>query len=112
VIQTRRESEFAVLSVMDRGYGLSAEEQARVFQPFYRSPEARSRGQAGVGLGLAVAERIVAVFGGKIRLDSESGVGTRFEILLLATSGERLQARAWESADAAAGNGFPDTRRD
>jgi CheY-like chemotaxis protein len=55
---------------------------ARVFQPFYRSPEARSRGQLGLGLGLAVAERIVAVFGGTIRVASEPGVGTHFAISL------------------------------
>jgi signal transduction histidine kinase len=70
----------AFLAVEDRGSGLTAEEQAQVFQPFYRTPEARTRGQAGAGLGLAVAERIVAVFGGAIGVASEPGVGSRFEV--------------------------------
>ena len=60
--------------------------RARVFQPFYRSPLARSRGQAGVGLGLAVVHRIVEVFGGTIRVESEPGMGTRFEITLPETA--------------------------
>ena len=49
--------------------GLSAEQQACVFRPFYRAPEARSGGQSGLGLGLAVADRIATVFGGTIRVD-------------------------------------------
>jgi signal transduction histidine kinase len=82
VIRLGRSPEAALLSIEDRGSGLSAEEQTRVFQPFYRTPEARSRGQAGVGLGLAVVERIVAVFGGSIRVTSEPGMGSRFEVAL------------------------------
>jgi signal transduction histidine kinase len=82
VIRLGRTARFAHLSVEDRGFGLTAEERGRVFQPFYRSPEARNRGQAGVGLGLAVVDRIVAVFGGSIRVESEPGVGTRFEVAL------------------------------
>jgi signal transduction histidine kinase len=72
----------SVLAVEDRGCGLSAEEQARVFRPFYRSPQARTRGHPGVGLGLAVAQQIVEVFGGTIRVESEPGRGSRFEVAL------------------------------
>jgi signal transduction histidine kinase len=82
VIGLGRGRDVALLSIEDQGSGLSAEEQARVFQPFYRTPEARSRGLAGVGLGLAVVERIVNVFGGAIRVASEPGVGSRFEVAL------------------------------
>jgi signal transduction histidine kinase len=82
VIRLGRERGVARLAIEDRGSGLSAEEQARIFQPFYRSPDVRNRGQAGVGLGLAVVDRIVTVFGGTIEVASEPGVGTRFEIAL------------------------------
>jgi signal transduction histidine kinase len=82
VVRLQRPAGFAALTVEDRGQGLSQTEQARVFQPFYRSAEARNRGQAGVGLGLALAERIVIVFGGTIRVESEPGQGSRFEVLL------------------------------
>jgi signal transduction histidine kinase len=82
VVRLGRRQGVALLSIEDRGVGLSAEEQARVFQPFYRTAEARSRGQAGVGLGLAVVARVVTVFGGSIRIASEPGVGSRFEVAL------------------------------
>jgi signal transduction histidine kinase len=86
VVRLSRGPAVAVLAVEDRGCGLSAVERARVFEPFYRAPGARSRGQSGVGLGLAVAQRIVAVFGGAIRVESEPGAGSRFELSLPRTS--------------------------
>ena len=50
-----------------------------VFEPFYRSAAARREGRAGVGLGLAVAQRIVASLGGTITVESP-GRGTRFTV--------------------------------
>jgi signal transduction histidine kinase len=82
VIRLGRGPDFALLSIEDQGPGLSAAEQARIFEPFYRTAEARSGGPAGVGLGLAVVERIVNVFGGSIRVASEPGAGSRFEVTL------------------------------
>jgi signal transduction histidine kinase len=79
-VRLERRPGHIALAVEDRGRGLSAEEQARVFQPFYRTPDARSQGQAGVGLGLAVAERIATAFGGTIRVTSRPGAGSRFEV--------------------------------
>lgn len=77
-----RASGLASLAVEDRGCGLTAQEQARIFQPFYRTPDARSQGQAGVGLGLAVADRIATLFGGSIRVDSQPGGWSRFTVSL------------------------------
>jgi signal transduction histidine kinase len=82
VIRVGRRPDFALLSIEDQGSGLSAEEQARIFEPFYRTADARNGGPAGVGLGLAVVARIVNVFGGSIRVASEPGVGSRFEVAL------------------------------
>jgi signal transduction histidine kinase len=79
-VRLRREQGAVVLAVEDRGCGLSAAEAEHVFDPFYRSPQTRSR--TGVGLGLAVARRIVAAFGGSIRVESEPGTGSRFELRL------------------------------
>jgi signal transduction histidine kinase len=78
----------AALAVEDRGCGLTAHEQAKVFEPFYRTPDARSRGQAGVGLGLAVADRIATVFGGAIRVESKPGEWSRFTIFLPETEAD------------------------
>jgi signal transduction histidine kinase len=93
VIRLRQGPAGATLAVEDRGSGLTAEEQGRVFQPFYRTLDARTRGQAGVGLGLAVVDRIVAAFGGSIRVASEPGAGSRFEVTLPDASGNGRSAR-------------------
>ena len=66
------------LSVGDRGEGLTPDESAHVFEAFYRSPRARLRGRPGVGLGLAVVQRIACAFGGRVAVESEPGMGTRF----------------------------------
>ncbi len=55
---------------------------ASVFQPFYRTPEARSSGEGGIGLGLTVADRIATVFGGSIRVESQPGEGCRFQVAI------------------------------
>jgi signal transduction histidine kinase len=77
-----RERDLAVLAVQDQGRGLATEEQSKVFEPFYRTPDAQTRGQNGVGLGLAVAERIARVFGGALAVESTPGKGSRFEVRL------------------------------
>jgi len=68
------------LSVEDQGHGLSAEEQARVFEPFYRAPQARLLGRTGVGLGLSMVRRIIDTFGGSIDVESRTGLGSRFTL--------------------------------
>lgn len=78
-VATLRERGAAVLAVEDDGPGISPEDLSRVFEPFYRSASARRRGIPGVGLGLAVVQRIAAAFGGTVDLRSEPGKGSRFE---------------------------------
>ncbi|MGH7312417.1 MAG: two-component system sensor histidine kinase NtrB, partial [Candidatus Rokuibacteriota bacterium] len=65
-----------VISVADTGRGIPPEDRARVFDPFY------SRKPAGSGLGLTIAQRIVAAHGGRMDLDSTPGQGTRVTIAL------------------------------
>lgn len=62
------ERQDAVAEVRDDGPGLPDEELERVFQPFYRAPAARSSGQQGSGLGLAVCRSIARAHGGDVRL--------------------------------------------
>jgi signal transduction histidine kinase len=76
-----REGEEAVLSVVDRGIGVSAEEMRNLFMPFRRSGRAREKAP-GVGLGLSVARRIVEAHGGRIEVDSRPGVGSTFRVRL------------------------------
>jgi heavy metal sensor kinase len=70
------------LVVEDRGIGIVREDQAQLFQPFFRADQARRRGIAGLGLGLAVASRLARAFGGTITATSRAGQGSRFAVIL------------------------------
>lgn len=72
----------AVISVEDNGPGIPLGEQSRIFQRFYRSPGARSKGQGGSGLGLSIAKSIAEAHGGRIELESTPGSGSIFRTYL------------------------------
>lgn len=75
-----RTSTAVVLAVEDRGEGVRDEDLPRLFEPFYRSAEARRRGIGGVGLGLAVAARLARAFGGRIEAVNLPEGGSRFNV--------------------------------
>ncbi len=64
--------------VSDNGIGISAEDQARIFQKFFRSEDPRTREAPGAGLGLNITRSLVEMQGGKIWFESEYGKGTTF----------------------------------
>jgi len=72
----------AVVTVEDDGIGIPLEEQAKIFERFYRVDKARSRSQGGAGLGLAIAHWIVNQHRGTIRVESVQGKGSKFEVRL------------------------------
>ena len=74
-------SEWAVVSVIDNGRGIPAEDLSRVFERFYRVDRARTA-RRGYGLGLAIAKEIVEAHGGWIGVESVEGVGSRFIVEL------------------------------
>ena len=69
-----------LIDVKDRGEGISSSEIEKIFQPFYRTEE--SRIESGFGLGLSLANRIVKMHKGEIKVTSEPGNGTIFQIQL------------------------------
>jgi two-component system phosphate regulon sensor histidine kinase PhoR len=71
-----------VVSVADEGEGIPTQDQARVFERFYKVDRARQRAVGGTGLGLAVARHIVEAHGGRIWLESTEGVGSMFNFSL------------------------------
>lgn len=68
------------LTVADTGPGMTADEQARVFEAFARLP--RSQGKEGVGLGLSITREIVTLLGGDISVESTCGAGSAFTVTL------------------------------
>ncbi|MEW6333398.1 MAG: GAF domain-containing sensor histidine kinase, partial [Thermodesulfobacteriota bacterium] len=66
----------AHLKVIDTGIGIPEEAQARLFEEFYRAPNARAQVKEGTGLGLAIANNLVTQLGGQIRISSQLGEGT------------------------------------
>jgi len=67
------------VAVTDNGPGIAAAERERIFRPFW------SRDGGGTGLGLAIARELAVALGGRIRLESEPGQGSRFELVLPST---------------------------
>ena len=76
------------ISVEDRGTGIRSDELPHLFEPFFRSPTARLQGVEGIGLGLSVARRIAAAFGGSLSASSQLGEGSRFALRLAASRDE------------------------
>ena len=64
------------LTFADEGGGIAPEEVGKIFQPYFTTKE------AGIGLGLAITERIIREHGGEISVESEPGVGTVFNVRL------------------------------
>lgn len=71
-----------VCGVRDFGPGISADDMARVFEPFFRAERSRSRDGGGVGLGLTLVKRIVHSHGGSVHMESGPFRGTRVVVTL------------------------------
>jgi signal transduction histidine kinase len=69
------------ITVADTGPGIAPEEQASVFEAFYRSDRER-RFPQGLGLGLTIARDLVIAHGGTLELESKPGEGSRFTVRL------------------------------
>jgi signal transduction histidine kinase len=69
-------------SVEDTGVGIAADEVSKVFDKFFRSPDPRVQEQTGTGLGLALAQEVVRLHGGKITVESEINKGSTFTMTL------------------------------
>ncbi|MBC8145548.1 MAG: PDZ domain-containing protein [bacterium] len=78
---TFRRKSFAGVSVADRGIGLSADDRAHIFDPFYRADAGKNMGAAGTGLGLALVRNVIEAHGGSIEVESEPGQGSTFTLL-------------------------------
>jgi signal transduction histidine kinase len=81
-VQLQRAGNEALLSVVDSGMGIPADELPLVFERFYRSENALKTGVPGLGLGLHITSRLVKMMGGRITAESRQGKGSTFLVAL------------------------------
>ena len=81
-VSVHRQAGSVLLDVEDQGSGIVPEERQRIFQKFVRGADAKRAGIRGVGIGLALVQRIVEAHGGSIQLESELGRGSKFTLVL------------------------------
>lgn len=75
-VEVNRQGELLRFEVVDTGPGISREDQAQLFSPFYQTSEGQRAG--GTGLGLAISRQLVQLMGGELEVDSELGHGSTF----------------------------------
>jgi signal transduction histidine kinase len=101
-VRLTADASHAVIEIIDRGIGIAPDDQARIFERFYRVDGGFSNSRQGFGLGLAIARQLVAGQHGSIELESILGVGSTFRIRLPLLRGPqespaRVESRRWFS---------------
>jgi len=87
-VTTRCDGDCAVIAIADTGTGIPEDVRSRIFDPFFTTKEVGR----GTGQGLAMVHSIVEKHAGTVRVDSEVGRGTTFEIRLPIHGGRRERA--------------------
>lgn len=80
------------LTVEDQGQGIPPSEQERIFEPFYRLGSELRRETRGVGIGLSIVKHIAEAHGGRVRVESVAGQGSRFTLDLPLRMEPRMDA--------------------
>jgi signal transduction histidine kinase len=81
-LTARLDGERVEIAIADNGTGIPLEDQAHIFERFYRVHKHRARDAGGTGLGLSIVKNIVLAHGGEISLRSTPGAGATFIIRL------------------------------
>jgi signal transduction histidine kinase len=91
-VAIKQKGDHVLFEVRDYGRGMSREQVERIFEMFYRAPEAESSKTQGLGLGLAIVKDLVERHDGRIWCESEEGKGSRFFVELPLTVSVQAQS--------------------
>ncbi len=91
-LRVAREGDEAVLEVSDTGIGIAADDLRHIFTRFWRGDRSRSRATGGAGIGLAIVHELVRAHDGRVDVDSTTGSGSRFRVVLPALDAPRASA--------------------
>jgi len=97
-ISGRAAQEGLRLAVTDTGVGIAPEDTERVFEEFYRAPGARAFVKEGTGLGLSIVKAVVDAHRGTIKVHSQVGQGTQFEVTLPVAAASKPEGQAKQGA--------------
>jgi signal transduction histidine kinase len=89
-VRAARENGLVRVSVVDRGIGIPADRQQRIFEKFYRVDNELTRKVNGTGLGLAISRELVEAHGGRIWVESSPGHGSTFSFTVPVSSGTAM----------------------
>jgi len=82
LVEARTTGEAVLIEVADNGYGIPANALPHIFEKFYRVPRVEDDSVPGTGLGLPIVREIVELHGGRVKVESEQGIGSTFSIYL------------------------------
>jgi two-component system, OmpR family, phosphate regulon sensor histidine kinase PhoR len=91
-VHLRRCGQEAVVCIADTGTGIAQDDQARIFERFYKADTSRTRATGGSGLGLAIARKITEMHKGTIRVESAMGAGTILTVRVPEIQGAKKQS--------------------
>ena len=92
IVSAEENDEEILVRVRDTGIGIAAEDQARIFDKFYRSENEQVRERSGHGLGLSLAREIVQLHYGELEVNSRAGQGSEFTVRFRKDMGVLKQA--------------------
>jgi signal transduction histidine kinase len=81
-VDLRQQDGSIAFGITDTGIGIAEEDQAHIFERFYKADKSRTRSNGGSGLGLSIAQKIIELHHGTIAVSSKPCEGTTFTILL------------------------------
>jgi PAS domain S-box-containing protein len=81
-VGARRNGELLEFTIEDSGIGITPEQQAAMFEPFHQADLTTTRVYGGTGLGLSIVAELVKLMDGRIRVSSQPGIGSAFQVEL------------------------------